>query len=231
MFELNTEQFQGPLDKLLELIEARRLEVTAIALAEVTEEFIAYVNTLQRVGPDVLADFVVVASRLVLMKSKALLPNLELTGEEEREIADLEARLALYREFRAAGAGLTDMFKELPQSLTRELLKGAPPIFYPSSELTARMLYGAMRNACAALEMFLPKDEARVKRALVTVEEKIHELMDRFAAAASQSFKSLAEKKSRGEIVALFLAVLHLVRHHGVAVEQREQFGDMIITT
>jgi len=89
-YEVKLEQFTGPLNKLLELIEARKLEITALNLAEVTEDFINYIRSLEKgADPEILADFIVVASRLILIKSKTLLPSLELTEEEEGEIKDL----------------------------------------------------------------------------------------------------------------------------------------------
>lgn len=228
-FEIKSENFSGPLEKLLELIEAKELDVTRVALAEVTADFLDYVKNLQNAGAAVLADFVVVASRLVLIKSKALLPSLTLTAEEESDVRDLEERLALYREFRAAGAGLKEMFLPVARCASRTLLLGAPAIFYPSKNLDAAGLRAAIGKVFAVLEDFIPKDERVVKRVFVTLEEKIKELIGRLEEMATQSFKSLAAKKSKSEVVALFLAVLHLVRHQGVDVSQTGQFTDIII--
>ena len=83
-YELKTEQFSGPIEKLWELIEEKKLEITELNLAEVTADFLNYLKTIEKVEPKLLADFVVIASRLLLIKSKALLPNLELTVEEEK---------------------------------------------------------------------------------------------------------------------------------------------------
>lgn len=229
-FELKSEQFSGPLEKLLELIEGKQLEVTRIALAEVTADFLDYVKSLAHVGPDVLADFVVVASRLVLIKSKVLLPSLALTGEEESDVRDLEYRLALYREFRAAGAQLKDVFSPIARSAGRTLLFGIPPIFYPSKNLDRAGLRAAIGHVFAALEDFIPNDARVVKKALITIEEKMKELIARLEEMATQSFRSLAIKKSKNEVIALFLAVLQLVRHHGVHVEQENRFADIIIS-
>ncbi len=228
-FEIKNEQFSGPLEKLLQLIEEKKLEVTRIALAEVTAEFLGYVKSLQEVGADVLADFVVVAARLVLIKSKVLLPSLTLTDEEEHDIRDLESRLVLYREFRAAAGTLVDNFSATPRAASRPFLFGTPPIFYPSKGLRVDTLRSAIGRVFAVLEEFIPKDERVVRRALVTIEEKMKELITRLGEMATQSFRSLSAQKSKSEIVALFLAVLQLVRHHGVNVEQGDQFADIII--
>src|SRR5262245_24863161 len=105
MYEVRLEQYSGPLDKLLELIEEKKLEPTQVSLAAVTADFISYVEKLEQekdVDPGVLADFVVVAARLLVIKSKVLLPGLELTEEEKVDIADLENRLKIYQEFKLA---------------------------------------------------------------------------------------------------------------------------------
>lgn len=228
-FEIKTGEFSGPLEKLLELIEEKRLDVTRVALAEVTADFLDYVKKLENAGAGVLADFVVVASRLILIKSKALLPSLALTNEEESDIRDLETRLALYREFRVAGATLSKTFSNIPRSASRPFLFGTPTFFYPPKTLHVQLLSAAITRVFAALETFIPKDERVVKRAFVTIEEKINELIARLHEMTAQSFRSLASKKSKSEVIALFLAVLHLVRHNGVRVEQNDQFADIII--
>src|SRR5258706_15754469 len=101
-YELKIEQYEGPLEKLLQLIEERKLAITEISLAAVTDDFLKYLETMLEVPPGVLADFIVVASRLVLIKSKSLLPELPLTEEEEEDIKDLEQRLLLYKRLKEA---------------------------------------------------------------------------------------------------------------------------------
>jgi len=125
-FEVRLEQFNGPLHKLLELIEEKKLEVTQVSLAAVTADFIGYVEKLEKACPpdfeqtksglagrsgkvgrgvdaSILADFIVVAARLLLIKSKVLLPDLTLTQEEQIDIVDLENRLKVYQQFSARG--------------------------------------------------------------------------------------------------------------------------------
>src|SRR5260221_679919 len=102
-YELTLNQFSGPLEALLELIESKRLPVNEISLAKVTDDFLKFLADNPAIDFAMLADFISVASRLILIKSKSLLPDLVLTGEEEMEIKDLEKRLALYRDLRATG--------------------------------------------------------------------------------------------------------------------------------
>src|SRR3989344_3944693 len=147
-YEVKLDQFSGPLDKLLELIEEKKLEVTTISLATVTDDFLNYLKAMadHEKHPSVLADFVVVAARLLLIKSKALLPSLELTQEEEMDIRDLESRLKIYQEYRNASVLLQKLWAESQQSFARQYLMNLPPVFYPPQDLKVEDLDKAMRN-------------------------------------------------------------------------------------
>ncbi len=230
MYEVKLSQYSGPLEKLLELIEARRLEITTVNLSGVTADFIEYVKNIEAgIHPRLLSDFIVVASRLMLIKSKVLLPGLELTSEEERDIHDLENRLKLYREFKAAGKLLGRQFLNLPASAGKPFLHLAAPIFYPG-KLSVEILKNAVARVLKNLEILIPKEERTVKRALFTVEGKMQELLMRMSGAlGARKFGELLTGKERGEVVILFLAVLHLARQQKISVSQIGQFDDIII--
>lgn len=230
-YEVKLEKFTGPLDKLLQLIEEKHLEITQISLAEVTADFLKYVKGLgEKVSPSILADFLVVAAKLVLIKSKILLPMLELSEEEEGEIHDLEARLRIYREFKSASENIQKLWGKNKIAYARPLFLslGEQTVFYPPEKLRVGDLSRAVQSLFIALQALLPEKQT-IKRAVVTIEQKIEELLNRFKEAASHSFKTLAKEKSRGEAIILFLAILHLLKEKIVQVEQKEQFSDIIV--
>ena len=237
MFEVKLEQFSGPLDKLLALIEEQKLEINRLSLAAVTQDFLKYIETLQSgASTAVLADFLVVAARLVLIKSKSLLPDLALTEEEEEEIGDLESRLMLYREFAARGEhgsaskNIAELWDKRLISCARPFLKsmGERSFFYPAKNSDAAGLADSMAALCSAIAEFVPK-ESSIKAAVINLQEKIQELLVRVKEAAEHSFKRLSERRSRSEVVVMFLAVLHLFRERMIHLEQQSQFGDIII--
>lgn len=241
MYEISLEQFKGPLDKLLELIEAKQMEITKVNLAAVTEDFIKYVEGLgQNVEPIILADFVVVASRLLLIKSKVLLPSFELTDEEEQEIGDLEHRLKIYREFSARGASalggktaaqiIIELWGKNQIEFARPLFAslGEQSFFYPSKEIGAQQLANAMRNLMTVLQGLLPETK-KIKIKVVTLQEKIAELATRLEQAASVTFNDLSQKKARVEVIVLFLAVLHMLANRLMTAEQEDSFGDIVV--
>ncbi len=235
MYEVKLEQFSGPLDKLLELIETKQLEITQVSLAEVTVDFLEFIKTLgKNVPPGTIADFLVAAAKLVLLKSKVLLPDLELTEEEEGEIKDLETRLALYREFAARSGGAS---RELSQLWMRKEIAYSRPllftalekgVFYPSPWLTPETLARAFNKAIAALEALTP-EPGKVKGLIISLEGKIRELLTRFSEAVAHSFRNLTKDRSRSEVIVLFLAILHLLKERSISVEQSEQFGDILV--
>src|SRR5579864_3115787 len=100
MDKIKIKQFEGPLDLLLSLIEQQQLDITQIALAQVTEQFLQYIRQLELVDPTVLADYLSIAAKLLVIKSKAILPTLEVEPEEEDAGIDLEAKLLLYKQFK-----------------------------------------------------------------------------------------------------------------------------------
>lgn len=231
-FEVHLEEFSGPLEKLLELIEGRELDVTRVSLAAVTIDFLNYLKELGRlVHPTILADFVAVAAKLVLIKSKTLLPDLTLTEEEEYEIGDLETRLKLYREFKRAGEGMRERWSVLPTMFSREFLSGvgnASGFFYPPARLNAADLARSLENIFSALQAFQDQRTV-VKSATISLKAKITELTERLQEIATQSFAGLTTNRSRAEVVVMFLAILHLLRERTINAEQKGQFNDIIL--
>src|SRR3989344_1835350 len=118
-YHVKLQSFEGPMDVLLGLIEEKKLEITKISLAEVTNQFIQYVESAA-IPPGMIADFLAVAARLLIIKTKALLPFLTLTEEEEEEIVDLELRLKLLQQFREAGKNLRRLHKKGLYAFGRE---------------------------------------------------------------------------------------------------------------
>jgi segregation and condensation protein A len=230
MYEIRTEQYAGPLEKLLELIEQRKMEVTTISLGNVTADFISYVKTLEdRAHPKIVADFILIASRLMLIKSKVLLPNLIFTPEEECEIKDLEERLRLYREFKEAGRMLAGFWPSSPRSFSRPFLNQLENMFCPPTALSDNSLFAAMRSLVGIFQILAPKEERTVKRILVSIEEKMGELMSRLSGNSETNFKAVVAGLRREEIVALFLAMLHLLKQQKIYIAQEAQFSDIII--
>jgi len=247
MYELKLEQFTGPIEKLLDLIEERKLEITELNLAEVTADFLTYLDMLTDAdgtqtnaekSPRLLADFIVVASQLLLIKSKALLPNFQLTGEEEKDVKDLQNRLHFYRQFKPAMGHLKKLWEQNNISISRPLFSGRPAFFYPADNIKINDLYKLVKGIFETIQQLSEKSQI-IKSSLITLEEKIEEIMNRLGPARLNdvshsgrpdlNFGKLAKEKPRSEIIVLFLALLHLLAKQLIKVEQKKQFSDIMI--
>lgn len=234
MYQIRNEQFTGPIETLLEMIEARKLEITQVSLALVTDDFLKFVQEMNAAGKErneaeirFLSDFVAVASRLLLIKSKALLPSLELSTEDQEDIKDLEHRLKFYQQFKPAMAHMKERYERKQISVSRPLLLGRPTIFYPSPEITPSGLQTAMQSLFETLKA-TALDLKKVENTVVKLEEKIEEILAKVTSGI-RNFGSLIGEKSKKEVVVLFLALLHLLRDQHIHVEQSDRFGDMTI--
>jgi len=230
-YEVKLDKFAGPLEKLLELIEAKELEITLVSLAQVTGDFLEYLKSLDESSkhPSVLADFVVVASRLLLIKSKAILPTLELTEEEETDIKDLESRLRIYKEFKSAGVLISQLWDRRSSLHGRELFMNLPVVFYPSQNLTVENLERQILELIQELKALIPEKQT-VRKIIVTLEMKVKELLERLKEKTEHSFQDLSKEKSKIEIILLFLAILHLIRDRIAKANQGEQFSDILVS-
>jgi len=226
-YELKLAEFQGPIAKLLELIEARKLEITRVNLAEVTADFISYIKKLEAVPVALLADFVAVAAKLILIKSHALLPSLGVSAEEEREMTDLETRLVIYRELKGAERAIQKLWGAHPIYL-REFLTDVPQGFYLSQPLQAGELLAAIARLNEEIAVIFPKeDEEKIK--LVSLEETIQGLASAISKLIQTSFGELTVGKEKKEIVIMFLALLHLLKENSIQIEQSGMFKEIKI--
>ncbi len=228
-YELKLEQYQGPLRKLLELVEEKKLEITLISLAQVTAGFLEYVGKLKTQGeiaPRILSDFLSVASKLVLIKSKILLPFLELDKEEEDDIKNLELQLKIYQELKNAQKLVKDIWSNKPRIFSREFLASSEPFFYPPKGIVAENIHRAFLRFLGEFEKVFKPVEV-INQEMVSLKDKIEEVLSRISGEAA-NFKNL-HKGAKEEIVVLFLAILQLIKDQLIAVEQLTHFEDIII--
>src|SRR6185369_6888495 len=147
-FKVRVGEFEGPLDVLLRLIEDKKMHISQVALAAVTDDFIGYMQTLDGGHKNELASFVLIAATLMLIKSISLLPSLTMTPEEEGSVLDLERRLKIYQKLRELGTGIKARFGQQiifgPESQSQ-----LTPVFVATAEITGQNLLQALRNLVA----------------------------------------------------------------------------------
>lgn len=227
-FQIKTPVFEGPLDVLLDLIEKRKLIINDISLAQVADEYIAYVKNFDQFPIEHAADFVFVASALVLIKSKSLLPTLELTEEEQGSIEDLQKRLAEYKRIKELSLHVRKMFGK-NVIFSRTPSRVMTPIFSPNTETTRDGLFAAIQNIVNALpkKQFVPKV---VVATVISLEEMMDRLTDRIRENINISFKDfVGGTKERVNVIVGFLALLELVKQGMISVVQQQSFEDIHI--
>jgi segregation and condensation protein A len=226
-FTVRTEAFEGPLELILDLIEKRRLLVNELSLATITDEFISFVKGNESFPLEDATQFLSVAATLLLIKSRSLLPDLELTSEEEQDMDALQRRLKLYEQAREAARMLGEAFGRAAMAPRGER---APEVaFSPSADLTLANLQQSLKDLLARLEKEPSLPEVRI-RPLVSLEEMMDTLRVRVERAFSLSFKEFTgDKGEKVEVIVSFLALLELVKQGSVDAVQHGHFGDIKI--
>lgn len=225
-FSVVTETFAGPLETLLNLIEERRLSISDISLAEVTDKYLAYVEKLPGLPLGETAQFILVASTLLLIKSRSLLPALQLSEDERESVEELERRLSRYKIIRSASRVLRREWGKLPLAFP----KHAPArthVFVPGETSIGAIIGVAVRLIDALLK---PEQLAKaVVAPVLALEEVIIHLKARLTGAIRARFSELSKPKDKSEVIVYFLAVLELVRSGSVSATQERLFSEITL--
>ena len=227
-FSVKTEVFEGPLELLLDLVEKRKLLINDISLAEVTDDYMMHVSEMQELSLPNTSQFISLASTLLLVKSKSLLPVLNLTEEEESSIEDLENRLRRYQLVRDASLPIQNLFG----SQVLYSPKFTPPktsVFVPDKFCSVASLHEAVIGALNDL----PKKESLAKakvKATISLEEMLQKLQHRITRFSKVNFSELhAGEPEKKVVIVGFLAVLELFKQGNLIIRQTHVFSDMEI--
>ncbi|OQY24727.1 MAG: hypothetical protein B6I34_03305 [Anaerolineaceae bacterium 4572_32.1] len=231
IYQVKLELFEGPLDLLLHLIEQEELDITRISLAQVTDQYLSHIDLLEEVHPENLADFLVVAAKLLLIKSQVLLPRpqtmIEFDEEDPGEALARQLReykqfkkIAQYLKERAASGAYTFVRLAPPPKLTRKV---------DLSDVTLTDLLDAMRQALVdRIEDEIPALVSPEPR--ITINDKIALLRNRLAQERCVTFSSLLEQAhSRMEIIVTLLALLEMFKAIEITLHQDTPFGEIQI--
>jgi segregation and condensation protein A len=226
-YSVKLEKFEGPMELLLELIEKEEMSITELSLAHVTDQYLDHIRNSENIALGNLADFLSVAARLILIKSRALIPVLSITPEEEEEIQDLAWQLAEFKKFKDAAAiiGKLASFKKI--SYARESYAGIGSIFFPPEKLNT---YDLKKSFVAVLAQIpiVEKLQEEIVAEVVTLEERITALESSLRLRIESSFSELVGNASEKiDVIVSFLAVLEMVKQRIIDVEQGELFQEI----
>ena len=230
-YRIKTDLYQGPLDLLLDLIEKAELDITVLSLAQVTDQFLEYVRAMKDENPTEVSAFVVIAARLIQIKSAALLPrqktNIENVDEDSGEA--LAQQLIIYRRFKY----LSDSLAEREDRQLRCWLRmGVPDIgIEPALDISG---WNGQMLAGIASRVFLPPKKTKalekvMKKPRLSIHDKIRMLVSRIRKTAIVRFSSLLRTGNKNETVVTFLAMLELIKQNAVTFRQERNFSEIEI--
>lgn len=228
-YEVQIEQFEGPLDLLLDLIEKDKLDITELSLSNVTEQFLEHLNQVDDLYPEELADFLIVATKLLLIKSKTLLPYLQ--PDDEDDEGDLEDQLKIYKQYLEASKNLEKIINAGKFIYPKEQikLKDIEVKFSPPENLNSKDLKNMFIDILKSLEPIVKLPKVALTR-VVSLREKIAHIQESIIGKANLSFgELLSQAKDRTDVIVTFLALLELMKQKVISVEQDGLFDDISV--
>jgi len=227
-FSVKTDVFEGPLELLIELCEKRKLLINDISLAAVTDDYIAKVSEMQEHSLPHTTQFVQLAATLLLIKSKSLLPVLQLTTEEEESIDDLEVKLRQYQVYRDAGIYLANIFGTATM-YGAQYTPPNTPVFHPDAWCTTSKLTEAIYDVLQNLPKKDIKPKVQVKPT-ISLEDMMESLKRRIEQHVKARFSDIRkEAEEHKTVIVGFLAILELVKQGNILVTQVGKFDDIEI--
>jgi len=229
VYKIDTPVYQGPLDLLLQLIENAELDITTLALAQVTDQYLRHLEEMQNLLPDEISAFLVIAAKLIQIKSESLLPQQSNVIEEETDLGnELARQLIAYKRYKE----IADILAERKELGYQTFIRLSPPEVDIKENLDLGN-FGVNELFSLASSIFLKDIERQsintvVERPKVTIKDKINQISEHFKSSDELTFRELlGDNYSRLDIVISFLALLELIKGDFILFVQEEIFDDI----
>jgi segregation and condensation protein A len=225
--DVSLDNFEGPLDLLLHLIKKNDLQISDIPIAQITQEYLSYLDLMKDLNLEMAGEFLVMASTLMVIKAQMLLPAPDLTNEETGPDprAELVNKLMEYQRFKEA-AGVLSAYKEKAKDI---YYRSVPPQF-EQEDFTLRASVFDLLTAFKRVLDQAPREVGQIIREEMTIEIKIREILDLLQIQSSMAFEELfASSHRRIDLIVTFLAILELIRMKQIVAMQPDIFGEIRI--
>ena len=229
-FKLN--DFEGPLELLLTLINNSKLNIDEISLAEITDEYLEYIDNNKNLSIDEIADFLVIAAKLLYIKSKLILPE-AMNFVEDEDSADLEKQLKIYKEYYEARKIIKKIINQENFTYSRKTpLVKIKAKFRPPKKIEVNDLKISFEKILNSLKPINEKPDKRTIDKTINIKEKIDYIKSIINKSSDIDFSTLIKnKKNKTEIIVVFLAMLELIKQKDIRVNQSSMFKRMTINT
>ncbi len=217
--------FTGPLDLLLNLLHERKMNIGEVALSQVTEQYLAYMDKLEKEDADELADFLVIAAKLLLMKARALLPQ---EFAEEDEGPSLAEQLRLYQAYVKVSKVIQKRWASDAVSFFRAEPARKIEKFILPKNVSASILHEAMMRVVARLTPRVALPTSMIDRT-ISLQEKMNILRDLLRKAKKIVFSDLLSSANKTDMIVSFLALLELMKQHHIFLSQNRVFEEIVI--
>lgn len=228
-YKIDTPVYQGPLDLLLQLIENAELDITTVSLAQVTDQYLKHLEVMQDLPADEISAFLVIAAKLIQIKSEALLPQQSNLKEEEVDLGnELARQLIAYKRYKE----IADILAERKELGYQSFIRLSSPKVNVKENLDLGS-FGVNELFSLASSIFQKGIERQsintvVERPKVTIKDKINQISEHFKNSDELTFRELlGEKYSRLDIVISFLALLELIKGNFITFVQESIFDDI----
>ena len=233
-YALKLENFEGPLDLLIHLIEKNKMDIYDVKLSDIADQYIEYINEMERNNLDVTSEFLVIASSLVYLKSKELLPK-EVEDEAELTEEELLRRIIEYKKYKEISKKLKEMYEQNSKRLFKLPEKVELPKQKIEREYSSNLLFEKYKILIEGYENKVNKNAENIEKIAIrdtyTVTSKVKEIFRELSKKPKFVFNRLfsTKTKPKAEVVTAFTGLLELTRRSKVTANQEKLFGDIIV--
>lgn len=233
-YKVMINEFEGPLDLLLHLLKENNIDIYDIKIEEITKQYLDYINAMKDLNLSIASEYLVMASELIEMKSKMLLPKKQVIEEDTYEEDPKELlieRLLAYKQYKE----ITSEFKSLEESRKNVFTKEPENLMNYSKEesndsnLSIEDLLKAFEELLARKELDKPL-ATKITKKQISVTEKIKKIKSILFEKKKVNFEELFEVKTKEEVIVSFLSILEMVKHNEIIINQEKNFNNIIIS-